>query len=123
MTLVPSWPSGCASSWGARDLKGIAGPVRAWAACDQFPSKAASLLRGRYAAQDQSAAVAAEAGELTFEGPVSENKRVSRATSVSWRPTAELERAVGAFGALRRFGSGVFGRRPLIGSPPALERR
>ena len=27
-----------------------------------------------------------------------------------------------AFGALRRFGSGVLRRRPLIGSPPALER-
>ena len=27
-----------------------------------------------------------------------------------------------AFGALRRFGSGVFRRRPLIGLPPALER-
>jgi hypothetical protein len=32
-----------------------------------------------------------------------------------------LERAT-AFGALRRFGSGVFRRRPLIGSPPVLER-
>jgi hypothetical protein len=30
--------------------------------------------------------------------------------------------AAAAFGALRRFGSGIFRRRALIGSPPALER-
>jgi hypothetical protein len=44
----------------------------------------------------------------------------SRARSVSVGGD-ELERAM-AFDALRSFGTRVFGRRPLIGSPPALER-
>src|SRR5271170_4129549 len=45
----------------------------------------------------------------------------SRATSVSLPTEDEMERAT-AFGALLRFGFGVFRRRPLIASPPALER-
>ena len=47
--------------------------------------------------------------------------RVSRATSVSSPGGDDLERGT-AFGALRRFGPGVFRRRPSIGSPPVLER-
>ena len=49
----------------------------------------------------------------------SPSSRVSRATSVT--SGAELERGAG-FGALPRFGSGAFWRRPLAGLPPALER-
>ena len=50
------------------------------------------------------------------------SSRVRRVTSVSLPAVDELERAT-AFGALRRFRSGVLRRRPLTGSPPALERR
>ena len=49
------------------------------------------------------------------------SSRVSRATSVS--SAAGKNWDVYAFGALRRFGSGVFRRRPLVGSPTVLERR
>ena len=51
----------------------------------------------------------------------SRSSRPSRATSVSSPVGDELEPAT-AFGALRRFGFGVFRRRPLIGPPPVLER-
>jgi len=48
-------------------------------------------------------------------------RRVSLAASLSALLGDELER-VTAFGRVQRFGSGVFRRRPLVGSPPALER-
>ena len=54
----------------------------------------------------------------------SSRSRVSRATSVSspgGDDLDDLERGT-ALGALLRFGSGVFRRRPLIAAPPALER-
>ena len=54
----------------------------------------------------------------------SPSSRVSRATSVSSVSSvagSNLERAW-TFGTLRRFGSRVFRRRPLIVWPPALER-
>ncbi len=50
------------------------------------------------------------------------SSRASRTTSVSSPAEDELERGT-AFGALRRFGPGALRRRPLIVSPPALERR
>src|SRR6516225_11816154 len=49
------------------------------------------------------------------------SSRVSRATSISL-PAADEPSCATAIGTLRRFGSGVFRRRPLVGSPPALER-
>ena len=51
----------------------------------------------------------------------SSRSRVSSATSVSSPGGDALERGT-AVGASLRFGSGVFRRRPLICSPPALER-
>jgi hypothetical protein len=46
--------------------------------------------------------------------------RISRAPSFFSVIGDELERGT-AFAAVRRFGSGVFRGRPLIGPPPALE--
>src|SRR6476661_7720197 len=49
------------------------------------------------------------------------SSRLSRATSVSLPDRDELAGAP-AFAASGCFGFGVFGRRPLIGSPPVLDR-